>query len=705
MQQILAYGIVGLFTAAIYAIIGSGLVLTYATTGVFNFAQGAIGMFAAFTYWQFTVGWGWPVPAALVITLLVLAPAFGLGLERIVMRPIQQLGEIERLVVTIALLSGLIALANTIWNPDVQRTLTPYFEQDAPIKIGPVVITWHQAITMGVAILIAIGLRVLLYRTRTGTEMRATVDDRTLIRLAGGDPNRASRVAWILSTQLAAVAGILLAPTLAMDSSQLSLVIVSAYTAAIFGRLRSLPLTFVGAIVVGCTEAYLTGYLPQNNYLPGLRLAASPLLLFGALLIFRHGQLPHRDRKLRPVPVPTVRGTALLAAGIVLTGVVLATVLSPSDLVTYGAIFTLGLVALSYVPLAGYAGQISLCQLTMMGVGALAWAHLAPHGQLWALAVAVAVSAVVGALIAIPAMRISGVYLALATAAFAIVCDDWIFGLPSFTIAGVRISVFNQGSVAGTGPALAGHQLTSASGLMIFAAVCLAIVSFGVAMLRRSRFGRRLIALRDSEAAYATLGGNLLAAKVGVFALSAGIAGLGGAITAMAGPVTADQFSFVSGLPVFLIAVIGGLGTVGTGLFSGLGYAGALNALPAVASWTQNLAGVLPGLSGVALGSNPSGIIPSMRRDWAGLAGDRLALAVLVVGGVGGWVLRLAHVFNGWEFAGVLVLAVIAAQLLLRRHAKKLRAQVTDVPVEWCGVRREWQSEDEEVLTRGIAAG
>jgi branched-chain amino acid transport system permease protein len=653
MSEILAFGVVGLFTAAIYAIIGSGLVLTYVTTGVFNFAQGAVGMLAAFTYWQLTVGWGWPVLVALAVVLLLLAPAFGLAIERVVMRPIQRLGEIERLVVTVALLSGFIALANAIWNPDTQRSLSPYFSQRTPIRFGDVIITWHQAITMGVAIVVAVGLRILLLRTRTGTEMRATVDDRRLTRLVGGDPDRASKVAWMLSTQLAAIAGILIAPTVAMDSSQLSLLIVSAYTAAIFGRLRSLPLTFLGAIVVGCMESYLTGYLPQNSYLPGLRLAASPLLLFAALLVFRQGLLPHRDRQLRPVPVPTTGGTTVFAIATIAAGLLLGILLSQSDLIVYGAIFSLGLVALSYVPLTGYAGQISLCQLTMAGVGALVWSHLGGNGQVWAIFAAVAVSAAVGALIALPAMRLSGVYLALATAAFAIICDDWIFGLPSFSIGGWRISLFAQGSVMATGPVLFGHALSSASGLMVFSAVCLAAASFGVAMLRRSRFGRRLIALRDSEAAYATLGGNLLAAKVGVFALSAGIAGLGGAVFAMQqGSVTAGQFSFVTGLPWFLLAVIGGLGTVGTGLFAGMAYVGGTNVLIAIAPWSTNIVAVLPGLTGVALGRNPEGLVPE-----------------------------------------------------LRRRAMPHRRAAPSAPLDWRGVGSDWRPEDGEEIARGLTAG
>jgi branched-chain amino acid transport system permease protein len=557
MEQLLAFGIVGLSTAAIYAVIGSGLVLTYTTTGVFNFGHGAAGMLAAFAYWQLTVGWGWPVPVALVVVLGVLAPAFGLFVERVVLRPVRDLGEGERLVMTVALLGGSIALAQLVWDPNVPRPLSTFFADRPPLRIGAAVVTWHQATTMVVAVAVAAALWVLLYRTRAGTEMRATVDDRALAGLTGADPVRANGVAWILGTQLAAVGGILIAPTVALDATQLSLLIVSAYTAAVFGRLRSLPLTFVGAVVVGCLESYLTGFLPRNEYLPGLRLAAPALLLFLALLAFPHRRLRGRDRRLVRVPLPTLRGTVMFAGVTVVFGVVLAAVLGEAELITYGPIFSLGIVAVSFVPLAGYAGQISLCQLSMAGVGAVVWGHLGAHGNPAALAGAVLVAGLVGALVAIPALRLSGVYLALGTAAFAVVLDRWIFTLPSFDLLGIRIALFDQGSVMLTGPRLFGWHLDSGAELTVFAAVSLALVSLGVAAPRRGRAGRRLIALRDSEAAYATLGGSLLRARVAVFGLSAGIAGLGGALYGMQHrAVTAEQFSFAAGLPIFLVALL-----------------------------------------------------------------------------------------------------------------------------------------------------
>jgi branched-chain amino acid transport system permease protein len=661
MEAFVAYGIVGLSTAAVYAIVGSGLVLTYATTGVFNFAHGAAGMMAAFAYWQLTVGWGWPVWLALAVVLLVLAPGFGLFVERVVLRPVQGLGEAERLVLTVALLSGCIALARWIWDPNQPRQLAPFLADRPPIHLGAATVSWHQAITVAVAVVAAGALWWLLNRTRAGTEMRATVDDRALVGLTGADPLRASRVAWVLSTQLAAAGGILVASAVALDAAQLALLVVSAYTAAVFGRLRSLPLTFLGAVVVGCLEAYLTGYLPQNPYLPGLRLAAPALLLLVALFAFPHRQLRHRTRRLAPVPMPTRTGTAAYAAGLVGVGIVLALTLSEAHLASYGPVFSLGIIALSFVPLAGYAGQISLCQLSLAGVGAVVWGHLGAGGQLWALPVAIAVPALLGALIAVPALRLSGIYLALGTAALAVVLDRWVFTLPSFHLLGRNIAFFDQGSVEATGPDLFGRRIEGAGGLVVFAAVCLALASVGVAALRRGRFGRRLIALRDSEAAYATLGGNLLGTKVAVFALSAGLAGLGGAVYGMQlRSVTAEQFTFVAGLPLFLIAVVGGLAAVGTGAFTGAALL-LPNALIAVAPPVQNLVALLPALAGIGLGRNPDGVVPELPRT---------------------------------------------SPARLRTWAAGRRGRAgRPVPVDWWGLRRPWRTEDGEVLDRGLAGG
>ncbi|AZG45782.1 branched-chain amino acid ABC transporter permease [Gordonia insulae] len=710
MDQFLAFGIVGLSTAAVYAVISGGLVVTYTTTGVFNFAHGASGMMAAFMYWQCSVGWGWPVWLSLVVVLGVLTPLFGLLVE-MAMRPAQALGEAEKLVMTVALLSGLIAIARWIWDPNDPRTLPAFFADREPFHLFGATITWHQALTMIVAILVALGLRVLLFRTRTGTEMRATVDDRALVGITGADPVRSNRIAWVLGIELAAIGGVLIAPTVALDAMSLSLVIVSAYAAAIFGRLKSLPLTFLGAVVVGCMESYLTGYLPQNDYLPGIRLAAPAILLLLALLLFPHGRLRGRDRQLSPVPLPSRRGTIFLAGVIVWFGLILATVLSESDLITYGQIFAIGVIAISYVPLAGYAGQISLCQITLAGIGAIICARFGADGQWWAILAAMVISGIAGAAIALPALRLSGVYLALGTAAIAVIFDRWIFTLPSFDVWGVRISLFDQGSVELTGPSLFGFAIDTPQRTTVFAAVALALVTVGIAWLRRGRFGRKLIALRDSEAAYATLGGNILVSKLLVFGLSSAIAGLGGALYGMQlQSVTGDQFNFISGLPIFLVAVLAGLGAVGNGLFTGAALAGPLNAIGVLWPALREVSQAIPAIAGIAFGAKAvkEGGIAELRKQWDAAFADPIVMAGLVGWTLVAWVLRLTDVINGYVFFLAMVVAAILVPLWAnrRRRAEEAAAAVApqEIPVEWWGITRPWQPEDDKELDRALTA-
>lgn len=314
METFLIFTIVGLSLSAIYAVISSGLVLTYTTTGIFNFAHGAIGMLAAFAYWQVRFSWGWPAPIALAVVLLVVAPVFGLLLERVVMRGLVGTSEATKLVVSISLLVGMIGLANLVWEPGRSRTMRTFF-QGQRVDLGVTTITYHQAITIAVAVAVALGLRFLLYRTRIGA-MRANVDDRSLALLNGARPDRIALLSWAIGASLAAVGGILIAPSLSLESGSLSLLIVNAYAAAIFGRLRSLPLTFLGAIVVGLTEGYLAAYLPgENQYLAGFRPAAAAIVLFIVLLVLPNPRLRTRSQLREFFPARRCRAWASWPAG------------------------------------------------------------------------------------------------------------------------------------------------------------------------------------------------------------------------------------------------------------------------------------------------------------------------------------------------------------------------------------------------------
>jgi branched-chain amino acid transport system permease protein len=623
MSEFLTYTIVGLVTAAIYAIAASGLVVTYTTSGVFNIAHGAVGMFGAFVFWQLRWGWNWPAPLALVVVIGVLAPLFGCGVEKLLMRNLADASEATKLAVTIGLLIAMEGAALWIWNPQTARPFPPFYVNNKVSFFGTYV-TWTQLITLGTFILCVLVLWFILYRTRIGIDMRAVVDNRPLLMLVGGNPNRASRLSWILGSSLAAIAGILIAPTLQLSVAPLTLLVINAYAAAIIGRLRSLPFTFLGAAIIGLAGSYVVGYLPVStvNWLQNLPLAIPIIILLIALLLQPHerlrGYIVRRSRE--SFPVPSYRLSLTGAAILIAVCAALAPVLSTQPLYFASVGLALGVIGLSLVPLLGYAGQISLCQMTFAGVGALAFAHATGGGSLLGLLVAFGIAALIGLIAAVPAIRLRGLYLALATAAIAELFDSWIFGLPSVTWFGHTLPLFESGAVPIARLSIPGISLTSNRTYLVALGVIFSIFGLVVVAIRRSRFGRALLAMRESQAGSETLGMRTTALKLGVFTLSAGIAGVGGVLLAgVYTQVTPTQFSFLTSLPLLLLIMAGGAGTVGGATFGALAL-GVFGYIGTISTFIYQISQLLPGLVGVGLGKQPNGVAADISASLGKLA-------------------------------------------------------------------------------------
>ena len=447
---------------------------------------------------------------------------------------------------------------------------------------------------------------------------------------------------------------------------------MNAYAAAIFGRLRSLPLTFVGAIVIGLTEGYLFGYLPNDNqYLIGLRPAASVIILFLVLLMLPNPRLRTHGRLREFFPAPSMQGAALFAGIALAGGVVMATTLGAVDLITYGQIFSIGIVALSLVPLVGLAGQISLAQLGFAGIGAVVMAHQGAGGNPLGVLLAVVVAAAVGALVALPVLRLSGIYLALATAAFAVALDRWIFNLPDFDVGPMHISIFTRGSVDVDPLRVFGYAFDTPARQLLLANVAFVAVAMLVVAVRRSGFGRRLLAIRDSEAACATFGLNLVGTRLAVFTLSAGIAGLGGAIYAIQlNSINPTRFDLVVGLPIFMLVVVGGAGLVGGALFAGASLNGLLPLVATLGATAARWSTMAPGLVGIGLGRNPSGAVQDMSEGVAPLRRDRTVLAGMFAVMALWYALRLLDVITNWPFVILLALTFVAANVVAMLRAR-----------------------------------
>ena len=354
--------VLGLSTAAIFALAASGLVLTYTTTGIFNFAHGAIGMLGAFTYWQLHVAWGWPIP---------LGTGRRAARGRARPRRASSSGSSCGACTTLPRRSG-------SWSRQPPRGAArprPVGVEPAGGVPGPapvpwqarrrwsdVNVTWHQLIAFVVAIAVAIGLRLLLYRTRIGLDMRATVDSRPLAMLHGARPDRSAAIAWAIGCSLAALAGILIGPLSGqLSHTNLTLLIVSAYAAAMIGRLRSLPMTFAGRGVPRARRL-LRHRLPApaaTSTSSTFRFVIPVVVLFVVLLVLPNPQLRTRSvsASREEVPMPSWRTALCTAAVVIASAGVLAGLLSDADILRTTRVFGIALIALSLIPLTGSAAR------------------------------------------------------------------------------------------------------------------------------------------------------------------------------------------------------------------------------------------------------------------------------------------------------------------------------------------------------------
>lgn len=602
MGAFLAYTAIGLFTGAAYAIAASGLVLTYSTTRVFNIAHGAVGMLFAFVFWDFSQKQGLPVWLSLFLVLFVVAPLFGVFVQRFVVRDLGNAPISVSLVVTVGLLVALIGAAQQIWKP-APRAL-PLFFPDTTVKVGSdLVISGHQIVTMVVSLLVAFGLWLLLSRTRVGTAMRASVDNPLLLRLYGGRPDMVSALSWAIGSSLAALAGILLGPIIGLQYFELTLLVISAYAAAMLGKLTNLPLTYLGALAVGMAQTYVIGYLPYIPFtesLTGLPAVIPTVFLFAILVLLP--QAPLRIGQVKGMvsaPVPSWPKAFSWGVVLVVFMVLLAVSISERNLLLAGTAMTYAILMLSLVLVTGYGGFVSLAQIAFAGVGAVAYVKL-DQPNLIGLLLATLVAGLVGALVAIPVLRLTGLYLALATLAFAQLMDKLIFSSSlAFEIGNAlnaeRLSVF-------------GKQISDTGAYTVMMGVFFVLVSFGVLALRQGKFGRVMVAMRDSQAAVGTLGLDHRWVRVAVFAVSASIAGLAGALFAgLRGTIVANDFLYFQSLLLLLMAVVWGVTSVTGALLGGT----FMMYLPVAQSDNPNIAGllfVLLGAGAVMLARDPNGL-------------------------------------------------------------------------------------------------
>jgi len=745
MGNFLQYTVLGLVTGGVYGIAASGLVVTYTTSGIFNFAHGAVAMLGAFTYWQLRFAWGWPAPIALLIVLGVLAPLLGAALYGVVMRGLRGTAEVTRIVVPVSVMLGFLALSTWIWDPtpSTPRLFLMFFGAGNTVRVLGVNLTYHEVAALIIAVVVALALRFLFYRTRTGVTMRAVVDDPDLLELNAGNPERVAMASWALGAFLAALAGVLITPIQgsAMSATALTLIVIDAFAAAMFGRLRSVPRTFVGALVLGLLGSYVIGYFPSDKWTwtSNFRLSLPMIALFVVLLFLPQDRLRGATvaRTRERFRMPSIRNALVAAVVLVVAMFLVRGLLAPTAVNDLAFAMTAAVIALSLVLLTGYAGEINLAVLSFGAIGAIVVHHFGLSGSgvntrstLLGYVLAAVVCAVVGALVALPSLRLRGLYLALSTMAFGVFVSNMLLReiterkLP---LIHTRFSIFPSGNLGVARPKFGPLDLAAMPTFLMFVTVLFAVLGVGLVVLRHSSYGRRLTAMRDSPAATATLGQSPAALKLSVFMLSAAIAGVGGALmTAQIGSANLDRFDIFLSLSLLMLTVVGGISYVSGALMGGILFGVLFVALQSTFDklgadysdlsgffeFLARLTTVLPALLGVSIGRNPTGAVERILVDTAPL---RKAKPVLVPGlaavAVAYLLARNDVISNWWLIVITLAVGVAMPQIAKRLvppeavdtgAAPEPAEPVAALPLELVGVARPFTPGDRIMLDAAL---
>src|SRR5437763_1296436 len=493
-------------------------------------------------------GWSWPV--ALVVSVVAVGMLGGIAVAWLT-RYLAGAGTEMQLVATVGLL--LLVQGFLIWKFGGTTQIYPAFLPTKSVSVAGVAIQYGQIIVFLLAGGLAAGLYLFLRRTTIGAVMRGVVDDRSLVSLAGFGPDAVQRLSWMLGCGLASLSGILIAPSLGLDSSLLTLLVVQAFGACAIGLFSSLPLTYAGGLVVG-VAASLTAKFGTTRVLQGLGPSVPFLILFVALLVVPARRLASQPRTFRfkpqvALPKPAVRAMAGLGV------VVLALVPWFADvrLTSYTAALALVPAFLSLALLVYVSGSISLCQAAFAALGATTFAHLTHAGVPWLLALVLAGLAVVplGAVVAIPAIRLQGIYLALATFGFGILLEKVAY--PAAVMFGTI------GARQAPRPHFWGINGADERGFYFVVLMVALATTLLVVALIRNRIGRLLLAMGDSPTALSTHGLSVNVTRVLVFCLSAALAGISGALIAsQSGRVGATGFTSFQSLTWLAVLVVCG---------------------------------------------------------------------------------------------------------------------------------------------------
>ena len=600
-----AYLAMGIGNGAVYAALGLALVMTFKSSGVVNFATGAIALYTAYTYAylrqgkllnpipgfdaKIDLGANLSIVPAMAISV-VIATLLGVGLYLVVFRPMRTAPALAKAVAAIGVMLVLQALISLRVKDD--SPAVRYIFPQGSLTIGGQRVTtdhfWLAAVVIGLAVCAALVLRY----TRFGIATEAAAESEKGALVTGLSPNRIAVANWALSSATAGLAGILIAPITTLSPFAYSLCLVPALAAALVGNFTGIGVTVGAGLAIGMLMSEVTKLQDVFAWLPRYGLGeAVPLVLILGFLLIRGQALPGRGALIRQDLGRTPRPAGLIIPTVIGVVVVIAALYLTSGSMRLAVIMSLifAIIALSQVVITGYAGQVSLAQLTLAGAGAFTLARITAD---WGLPfpisplLAAGFAMVIGIVVGLPSLRVRGLPLMVATLALAVFLEQAWFQNPDLNGQSEQLKNLDDPTGAALripDPTLFGINMAVGSGdgyRISFGVLCLVVLTscaLGVAVLRRSRLGAAMLAVRANERSAAAAGVNVGATKLIAFAIASFIAGLGGVLLAYQQTLAAaSSYAVLAGIGLFAAFYIAGVTSISGAMLGGLLAPGAL---------------------------------------------------------------------------------------------------------------------------------
>jgi len=651
MIDYLFFLLLGAGAGAIIAAFGLGLLITHQGSGVVNFAFGAMATWSGYVYAELRQGaYTFPFPGlparyhfaggdvgfrwALLLALLT-SVVLGVAVYLLVFRPLFRAPALAKVVASIGLVIVFISLIERRFADNTSLRVSPILPRE-PVTIAAGLTVPRDGLWLAaIVILIGAGVWVASRYTRVGLVTRAAAENEKGAVLLGYSPTFLAGASFVLSSLIGAFVVILASPMIQLSSGIFTFgFLIPALGAALIGKFRNVWPTVITGMAIGMVQSTFTkmqayGWFPQYGAREGL-----PFLVIIVAMVILGERLPDRGS------VDTWRLPAVPAAKVTAMSVVLPVTLAVVGLFVLGPLWrgaimtsTIAMVlALSLVILTGFGGQTSLAQMAFAGVAGFALSKFAIRWDIpfpIAPLLAALVAMVFGVLVGLPALRVRGTNLAIITLAGGVAITEFVFKNPKYigdaSTGGAKVPNPKLGSWD-LGLILGDQASRPIFGVLLVAVALL--LALGVANIRRSASGRRMLAARSNERAASAVGISVARVKLQVFAASSFVAGIGGCLIAYRfGSVSDASFGSIASLTALAVAYLGGItcvsGAVTSGITASAGVAfyGMAQITGSLGQWEAFIGGVLLILTAVL---NPEGIAGGIR---AKVAATRLAAA------------------------------------------------------------------------------